>query len=112
MAKTNVQPWRVSEMESMISQLLGDRTKPPTVHCFLENFIRTCGLSRYHSMYNYALFLADLGVLSHLTSVFLPSTIAVSCMKLALRKVASCEGMKAPEFETLNRKIASAALDS
>lgn len=112
MALAEVKSWSVDEMESMVTQLLKDRLRPPTVHCLLEIFIRTCGLSQYHSLYNYALFLADLAVLSHRTSVYLPSTIAVSCMKLALRKVASCEGMQTSVFEMLNRKIASAALHS
>jgi Cyclin, C-terminal domain len=56
------------------------------------------------------MFLADLAVLTHMTSVFLPSTIAMCCLRLALRKVSNLDS--SVPIELLTRKLESAILHS
>lgn len=109
--KDMVKAWHVEETERLIKELLMNKVRPPTIHCFLEIYARACGLvTVYPNIYSYAMFLGDLAVLTHMTSIFMPSTIAMCCLRCALRRVGSTD--PAVPYETLSRKIESAILHS
>lgn len=84
-SKMRVQLWHITEMEALIFDLLQERLRPPTVQCFVEIFAIAWRFNEHPTIYNYAVFLADLAVLNHATSTLLPSTLAVGCLKFALR---------------------------
>lgn len=79
-------PWLVEECETLISSLLVN-TRPPTAHCFLEVFCRSSGVTVYPSVDSYAMFLVDLCLQNNLTCVYLPSTIALCCLRFSIKQV-------------------------
>lgn len=110
--KYKIKSWNIEEMEDLLSSLLKDKKSPPTVLCFLEMYARGCGLVQFEKMALFAHFLADLAVLMHQNNIFLPSTIAMCCMRFALRRYAPlCTSEKIP-ISALARKIDSAMIHS
>lgn len=73
-------------MEDLILTLLTDKLRPPTTLCFLQIYARASGIATHPQIFSFAKFLADLAVLVHQNSLFLPSTLAMCCLRFALRR--------------------------
>lgn len=86
--KYKIKQWNIEEMVDLIRELLVFRIRPPTTLCFLEIYARACGVYKFEKIFNFAQFLCDLAIIVHQNSIFLPSTIAVCCMRFALRRLA------------------------
>ena len=86
--KYKIKTWNIEEMEELIRSLLTDKLRPPTTHCFLNIYARACGIQANKKIFSFAKFLADLAILVHQNSIFLPSTIAMCCLRFATRRYA------------------------
>lgn len=75
-------------MEELIRALLTDKLRPPTTHCFLNVYARACGIISNKKIFSFSKFLADLAILVHQNSIFLPSTIAMCSLRFATRRYA------------------------
>lgn len=84
--KYKIKTWNIEEMEDLILSLLGDKLRPPTTLCFLQVYGRACGIASHPQIFSFAQFLADLAILVHQNSMFLPSTIAMCCLRFSLRR--------------------------
>lgn len=79
--------------------------KPPTVLCFLNVYARASGFIHHMKIYNLARFLSDMSVLVHLNSVFLPSIIAMSVLRFALKKVINSNQQRSYPVEKLEKSL-------
>ncbi len=87
--KYKIKTWNIEEMEELILSLLTDKLRPPTTHCFLNIYSRACGIQSNKKIYSFAKLLADLAILVHQNRLFLPSTIAMCCLRFATRRYAA-----------------------
>ena len=110
--KYKVKSWNIEEMQDLITSLLHDKLKPPTVLCFLNVYARASGIIHHMKIYNLARFLSDMSVLVHQNSIFLPSIIAMCILRFALRRVITQNKQGEIPVVQLTRKLQSTMMHS